>query len=144
MSADKITTALWQALAGDNQLLTLLGVDPATATNTQKAQKIQKNIDSDGLVTANIPLTCVYPIPGTMSRRNTLVYDSQFQLTFYESQLWKAMKLAERAQNLLTFRDMVIPGVGTFAIQFLSEYASSSGVPGIKRFDQRYQISEIL
>lgn len=144
MSADKIMTSIWQVLANDAGFLSLLGLDPATATNADKAKKIQKNIDPDGLATTNIPLCCLYPTPGTMSRRNTLVYDSQFQLTFFAADLHRAMQLGEAAQKLLTFRDLTVPSIGTFEIQFISEYASSSGVAGIKRFDQRFSVSEIF
>ena len=131
---------------------TFLGYHGLTTASTmgEKAKKIQKEMEPTGLATTNIPLTCIYPIPGVRSRINNLVYDGMFEVACYsdnssgnKTATLKAgtMRMGETARGLL---DQVQLGGATLLVEFQSEFQSSSNVAGIKKYIQRFKVSEVI
>ena len=149
MSDISIANSIFTKLVADATFLDYHGLTTAS-TNAQKAVKIQKEMEPDGLTIDNIPLTCIYPIPGLRSKLNHLVYDAMFEITHYSSssvgvksatQKAGTMVMGARAKSLI--HQIQLAGA-TFKVEFQSSFQSNSNVPGIKKYTQRFKISEEL
>lgn len=147
MSGLSIANSVFSKLIADVELLDYLNLTPAS-TMAQKAAKIQKEIEPIGLSTTNIPLVCIYPIPGLPNKINSIVYDGMFEVAIYsdnssgvKSVYTKAgtMRIGERIRELL---HQVQLGGATFLVQFYSEFQTNSNVSGIKKYVMRFKVSE--
>ena len=147
MSGLSIVNSVFKVLIADPTFLDYHGLT-TTSTMAEKAKKIQKEMEPTGLAITNIPLTCIYPIPGVRSRVNSLVYDGMFEVACYsdnssgnKTSTTKAgtMRMGETARDLL---HQVQLGGATFLVEFQSEFQSNSNIVGIKKYIQRFKVSE--
>lgn len=149
MSGLDVVNSAWAKLCADSTFLDYHGLTTGS-TAAQKAVKVQKEMEPDGLTTDNVPLTCIYPIPGLRSKVNETVYDSMFEVAYYsnsssgaKSATTKAgtMVMGDRGQTLL--HGIQLSG-DTIKIEFQSEFQTNSNVAGIKKFIQRYKVGEVI
>jgi len=149
MSDFSIINSVFGKLKADSTFLAYFGL---TTTSLMPAivAKIQKELDPDGLTKDNIPLCCIYPIPGLRSRVNGCVYDGMFEVAIYsdnstgtKSATSKAgtMRIGETAMGLLHQKQLA---GSTFLTEFQSSFQSSSGVIGIKKYIMRFKVSEVI
>jgi len=139
-----IINGIWTVLMTNSAFLTSLGLNPGTATTEQKSKKLQKEKEPEGLATQNIPLGCIYPVPGLKKRWNYTIYEAEFQIDFYAATLFAAMSSGKIAQNLLNNTTPTIPGGFVFECEFLDDFAGASEIVGIKKYSQRYMINDIV
>lgn len=139
-----IINGIWWVVTDNTDFLTSIGLNPATATIDQKAQKVQREREPDGLATQNIPLVCIYPVPGLKKRFNYTVYEAEFQIDFYAKSLFLAMTSGKIAMNLLNNTTPPVDGGFVFDCEFLDGAAGESGVTGIKKYCQRYMINDVI
>ena len=149
MSDISIINSVFGKLKADSVFLDYLGLTPSSPM-PQIVAKIQKEMEPNGLTKDNIPLVCIYPIPGVRSRLNDLVYDAFFEVAIFsdsstnvKSATTRAgtMRIGERARELLHYVQL---GGATFKTEFQSSFQSSSGVAGIKEYVMRFKVSEII
>jgi hypothetical protein len=149
LSDFSIINSVFGKLKADSTFLAYFGLTTAS-TMPEIVKKIQKEIDPDGLTKDNIPLVCIYPIPGLRSRVNGCVYDGMFEVAIYsdnstgvKSATTKAgtMRIGARAMNLLHYVQL---SGDTFKTEFQSSFQSSSGVSGIKKYIMRFKVSEVI
>lgn len=144
MPAVDIINGIWTVLMTNSAFLTSLGLNPGTATTEQKSKKLQKEIEPEGLAVQNVPLACVYPMPGIKKRWNYTIYEAEFQIDFYAASGFLATTSGEIAQSLLNNTTPATPGGFVFECELLHESAEKSGIPGIKKYIQRYKINDIV
>lgn len=133
-----IINEVWKVLTDDVGYLALHNL-PSNATAQQKAGRMQKEQEPNNLATTNIPLTCIYPIPG-MIDNNFLVYEANVQLDIYASSLFQAMTIGKRARELLHDTDLPVG----LKMYFVSSASSDARVQGIKKYIMRFEISEVI
>ena len=147
MSDFSIINSVFGKLKADSTFLAYFGLTTAS-TMPEKVAKIQKEIDPEGLTKDNIPLVCIYPIPGARSRVNGCVYDSMFEVAIYsdnssgtKSATTKAgtMRIGDTARSLLHYVQL---SGDTFKTEFQSSFQTSSNVSGIKKYIMRFKVSE--
>lgn len=149
MPAMDACNALWKALTNDAELLRLVlkqqtQPDPATVQIATKNQKVQKEQEPVGLAIGTIPIVCIFPTPGLPNKENHAVYDASYQADIYAATLFEAMTIGKRVSQLLTGKTLIVDDTAAFAIQWMGEFGGRSGVPNIKLFSQRYQMSEAI
>lgn len=134
-----IINEVWKRLTDDADYLALHSL-PSNATPQQKAGRMQKEQEPNNLATTNIPLTCIYPIPGLPDKNNDLVYEANVQLDIYASSLFQAMTIGKKARELLHDTDLPVG----FRMYFVSSASSEARVQGIKKYIMRFEISEVI
>ncbi len=144
MPAIDIINGIWVALMTSADFLISFGLDPNTATIEQKSNRLQKEREPEGLAVQNLPLACIYPVPGFKKRWNYTIYEAEFQIDFYARSLFLAMASGRAAQTLLNNKTPPIPGGFVFECEFLDDFAGESRVMGIKKYSQRYAINDIV
>lgn len=157
MSDLSIINSVFGKLKADSAFLGLLGLTTSSPI-ADITKKIQKEIDPDGLTTTNIPLVCIYPIPGMRSRANQTVYDGMFEVAIYSDSSSGVKTVTQKAGTMtigeLLSGDLAKSKVGLLhqvqlaGATFLTEYQggsqSSSGVAGIKKYIMRFKVSEVI
>lgn|GEM_PF-1476021 len=157
MSGLSIVNSVFGKLIADSTFLGYHGLTTAS-TIAQMAAKIQKEIDPNGLTTTNIPLTCIYPIPGLRSKFNGMVYDGMFEVAIYSDNSSGAKSATTKAGTMVIgellvgneqkgikpLLHQVQLGGSTFKTEFQSEFQSSSNVAGIKKYIMRFNVSEVI
>lgn len=143
MAEVDIINEVWKRLTDDADYLTALKLTSG-ATIEQKNQKVQKEQEPIGLSTTNIPMTCIYPVPGDIDGNNALVYNGMFQLDTYAPSLFMAMSIGKKARALLANQDLPVKDSATFPIQFVSSAAGESRIQGIKKYTMRFEVSEVV
>jgi hypothetical protein len=149
MSAMDACNAFWKVLTSDAELLRLVlrqqtQPNPATVLIETKNLKVQKEQEPVGLATNTIPIVSIYPTPGLPHKDNHAVYDASYQADIYAATLFEAMAIGKRVFQLLTGKMLVVDDTAAFATQWMGEFGGRSGVPNIKLFSQRYQMSEAI
>ena len=149
MSDFSIINSVFGKLKADSTFLGYFGL--TTASNMGDiVKKVQKELDPDGLTKDNIPLCCIYPIPGVRSRVNGCVYDGMFEVAIYsdnstgvKSATTKTgtMRIGDTARGLLHYVQL---GGNSFLTEFQSSFQSSSGVSGIKKYILRFKVGEVI
>ena len=149
MSDFSIINSVFGKLIADSTFLAYFGLTSAS-TMAAKVDKIQKELDPNGLTTTNIPLCCIYPIPGVRSRINGCVYDGMFEVAIYsdnstgvKSATTKAgtMRIGDTVMDLLHYKQLA---GDTFKTEFQSSFQTSSNVSGIKKYIMRFKVSEVI
>ncbi len=145
MSSLDILNALWLIIATDTELLLYLNLTPQSTVN-QKAAKIQKEREPDGLAKNNIPLICMYPMDGLPNRLNSMVYDAEVQVDIYTASLYQCMLIGKRLQSPKVWNGIVPPvqSGASFEMEFMGEFAGESDVVGIKKYSQRWALGDVL
>ena len=147
MSDFSIINSVFGKLKADSTFLAYFGLTTASLMPAIVA-KIQKELEPDGLTKDNIPLCCIYPIPGVRSRSNGCVYDGMFEVAIYsdnstgvKSATTKAgtMRIGDTVRDLLHYVQLA---GDTFKTEFQSSFQTSSGVSGIKKYILRFKVSE--
>jgi len=155
LSDFSIINSVFGKLKADSTFLAYFGLTTAS-TMPDIVKKIQKEIDPDGLTTANIPLCCIYPIPGVRSRINGCVYDGMFEVAIYSDSSSGVKTATQKAGTMvigeLLSGDLAKGKIGllhqvqlagaTFLTEYQGGFQTSSGVSGIKKYIQRYKVSE--
>jgi len=149
MSDFSTINSVFGKLKADSTFLAYFGLTTAS-TMADIVKKIQKELDPDGLTTSNIPLCCIYPIPGVRSRVNGCVYDGMFEVAIYsdnstgvKSATTKAgtMRIGDTVMDLLHYVQLA---GNTIRTEFQSSFQTSSGVSGIKKYIMRFKVSEVI
>jgi len=149
LSDFSIINSVFGKLIADSTFLAYFGLTSAS-TMAAKVDKIQKELDPNGLTTTNIPLCCIYPIPGVRSRINGCVYDGMFEVAIYsdnstgvKSATTKAgtMRIGDTVMDLLHYKQLA---GDTFKTEFQSSFQTSSNVSGIKKYIMRFKVSEVI
>ena len=155
MSDFSIINSVFGKLKADSTFMAYFGLTTASLM-PDIVKKIQKEMDPDGLTTNNIPLCCIYPIPGVRSRINGCVYDGMFEVAIYSNHSSAPAKIVSSSGSITYPGTMVIGARAmdllhyvqlsgdTFKTEFQSSFQSSSGVSGIKKYIQRYKVSEVI
>lgn len=147
MSDFNIINSVFGKLIADSVFLGYFGLT-TSSTMVQMVAKIQKEIDPNGLTTDNVPLCCIYPIPGVRSRVNDCFYDSMFEVAIYsdnstgvKSATTRAgtMRIGDTVRGLLHYKQI---GTATMKTEFQSSFQESSGVAGIKKYVMRFKVGE--
>lgn len=143
MSDFAIVNSVFGKLKADSVFLGYLGLTP---TSPNIPDKIQKEMEPKGQVADNVPLVCIYPIPGVRSRYNDCVYDAMFEVAIYSNtssgvppNKAGTMLIGERARDLL--HQVQLSGA-TFKTEFQSSYQYATQVSGIKKYVMRFLVSE--
>ena len=147
MSDFAIVNSVFGKLIADSVFLGYLGLTPSSPM-ADKAKKIQKEMEPDGLA-QNVPLVCIYPIPGVRSRYNDCVYDSMFEVAIYSNsssgippgKTAGTMLIGQRARDLL--HQVQLSGA-TFKTEFQTSYQYATQVSGIKKYVMRFLVSEVI
>lgn len=149
MSDFAIVNSVFGKLIADSTFLGYFGLTTASAM-ADMVKKIQKEMEPDGLA-QNIPLVCVYPIPGVRSRYNDCVYDSMFEVAIYSNNSSSpvnsgtlkvgTMVIGQRARDLL--HQVQLSGA-TFKTEFQTSYQYATQVSGIKKYVMRFLVSEVI
>ena len=112
----------------------------------QMVAKIQKELEPMGLTADNLPLVCIYPIPGVRSKVNQIIYDAMFEVAIYsdnstatKSSTTRAgtMRIGDTVQTVLHQKQLSGP---TLKVEFQSSYQSTTNVPGIKKYVLRFKV----
>lgn len=149
MSDLSIINSVFGKLIADSVFLDYLGLTTASPM-AEKVKRIQKEVEPNGLSATNIPLVCIYPIPGVRNRINDIVYDAMFEVAIFsdtstgvKSATQKAgtMTIGARVMELLHYIQL---SGATFLTEFQSSFQQPSGVTGIKKYVQRYKVSEVI
>ena len=149
MSDFSIINSVFGKLKADPTFLAYFGLTTASAI-ADIVKKIQKEIDPDGLTKDNIPLVCIYPIPGLRSRVNGCVYDGMFEVAIYsdnstgvKSATTKAgtMRIGDTVRDLLHYVQL---SGNTIKTEFQTSFQTSSGVAGIKKYILRFKVGEVI
>ena len=150
MSDFSIINSVFGKLKADSVFLGYFGL-AASSPMAQITAKIQKEMEPAGLSTENIPLCCIYPIPGVRSRANVLVYDSMFEVAIYSNNSYSPNKLSslqagtmaigQRAMELL--HQVQLAGA-TFKVEFQASFQTNSNIAGIKKYIMRFKVSEVI
>jgi len=142
-----IVNAVWGVLTSDAAFLDFFGLVPSSPVS-QKIAKIQQEMEPNGLSVDNIPLACIYPVPGVRSKVNDLVYDAMFEVAIYsnsstgvKSATTKAgvLRIGERARKLLHYIQL---SGATLPVEFQTSFTDTSGVSGIKKHVLRFKVGE--
>jgi len=144
-----IVNSVFGKLIADSVFLGYLGLTPSSPM-ADKAKKIQKEMEPDGLA-QNVPLVCIYPIPGVRSRYNDLVYDAMFEVAIYSNNSSSpvnsgtiktgTMVIGQRARDLL--HQVQLSGA-TFKTEFQTSYQYATQVSGIRKYVMRFLVSEVI
>lgn len=148
MSDFSIINSVFGKLKADSVFLGYFGLTP-TSNMADIVAKIQKEMEPTGLSAANIPLCCIYPIPGVRSRANAIVYDSMFEVAVYSNsssgippgKTAGTMLIGQRARELL--HQVQLSGA-TFLTEFQTSYQGPSNVAEIKKYVLRFKVSEVI
>jgi len=149
LSDFSIINSVFGKLKADPTFLAYFGLTTASAI-ADIVKKIQKEIDPDGLTKDNIPLVCIYPIPGLRSRVNGCVYDGMFEVAIYsdnstgvKSATTKAgtMRIGDTVRDLLHYVQL---SGNTIKTEFQTSFQTSSGVAGIKKYILRFKVGEVI
>lgn len=149
MSDFSIINSVFSVLCADSVFLGYFDLT-AASTAEAKALKIQKEYEANGLATSNIPLCCIYPVPGLPNKRNPLMYDALFEVAIYSNNSSGAktsntkagtMVIGERARKLLHQRQL--PGA-TVKVEYQTGFQDYSGVTEVKKYVMRFKVSEEL
>ena len=144
-----IIDSVFGKLIADSVFLDYLGLTLASPM-PEKVKRIQKEIEPNGLSTTNVPLVCIYPIPGVRNRINDIVYDAMFEVAIFSdtstgvkgpTQKAGTMVIGARAMELLHYIQL---SGATFLTEFQSSFQSPSGVTGIKKYVMRFKVSEVV
>lgn len=147
MSDLSIINSVFGKLKADSVFLGHLGLTTISPM-ADIAKKIQKEMEPDGLSKDNIPLVCIYPIPGVRSRYNACMYDAMFEVAIYSNNSSGAksattnagtMVIGERARELLHYVQLA---GATFKTEFQTSYQGPSNVSGIKKYVMRFKVGE--
>jgi len=157
MSDFSIINSVFGKLKADSTFLAYFGL---TTTSLMPAivAKIQKELEPDGLTKDNIPLCCIYPIPGVRSRVNGCVYDGMFEVAIYSDNSTGVKSATTKAGTMRIGKSLIGDvstgekgllhqvqlGGSTFLTEFQSSFQSSSGVSGIKKYIMRFKVSEVI
>lgn len=149
MSDFSIINSVFGKLIADSAFLAFFGLTTAS-TMAEKVAKIQKEIDPNGLTTSNIPLCCIYPIPGVRSRVNGCVYDAMFEVAIYSDNS-SGTKSATTKAGTMTIGDTAIDLLhyvqlagATMRTEFQTSFQTSSNVAGIKKYVMRFKVGEVI
>jgi len=155
MSDFSIINSVFGKLKADSTFLAYFGLTTAS-TMPDIVKKIQKELDPDGLTKDNIPLCCIYPIPGVRSRINGCVYDGMFEVAIFSNHSSAPAKIVSSSGSVTYPGTMVIGdrvmdllhyvqlAGDTFKTEFQSSFQTSSGVAGIKKYIMRFKVSEVI
>lgn len=148
MSDFSIINSVFGKLKADSVFLGYFGLTPSS-NMADIVAKIQKEMEPTGLSTNNIPLCCIYPIPGVRSRANAIVYDSMFEVAIYSNNSSSPTKLTniqvgtmvigDRARLLL--HQVQLAGA-TFKVEFQTSFQTTSNIAGIKKYVMRFKVGE--
>lgn len=150
MSDYSTINSVFGKLIADSTFLGYFGLTSSSAM-ADKVDKIQKEMEPSGLSANNIPLCCIYPIPGVRSRANAIVYDSMFEVAIYSNNSSSPTKLTniqvgtmvigDRARLLL--HQVQLAGT-TFKVEFQTSFQTTSDIAGIKKYVMRFLVSEVI
>lgn len=149
LSALTIINSVFGILVADSVFLGHLGLTTAS-TMAEKGAKVQQEMDPVGLTKDNIPLVCIYPVPGVRSRSNQTVYDAMFEVAIYSNSstgvkgaTTKAgtMRIGDRVRTLL--HQVQLAGA-TFLVEFQTDYQYASNVTDVKKYIMRFLVSEVI
>ncbi len=150
LSDFSIINSVFGKLKADSVFLGYLGLTTSSPMPNIVA-KIQKEMEPEGLTAQNIPLVCIYPIPGVRSRYNDLVYDAMFEVAIYSNNSSSpvntgslkvgTMVIGARARDLL--HQIQLSGA-TFLTEFQTSYQYATQVSGIKKYVMRFLVSEVI
>ena len=143
MSSVDILNALWHSLTGSAEILALLNLPPS-ATVDQKASKVQREREPNGLATTNIPLICIYPQEGLPSRLNSMVYDAEVQVDIYASNLFQCMTIGKLIQKLWNGQLPNVTSGQSFELEFMGEFGGEAKINGIKKYSQRWCLGDVI
>lgn len=108
-------------------------------------------MNPDGLTTQNIPLVCIYPVPGLRSRENVCVYDSMFEVAIYSNNGYSPVKATQLqvgtmvigARVRTVLHQVQLDGV-TMKVEFQSSYTYAPNVANISKYVLRFKVSEVI
>lgn len=150
LSDFSIINSVFGKLKADSVFLGYFGLTP-TSPMADIVAKIQKEMEPTGLSANNIPLCCIYPIPGVRSRANAIVYDSMFEVAIYSNNSSSPTKLTniqvgtmvigDRARLLL--HQVQLAGA-TFKVEFQTSFQTTSNIAGIKKYVMRFKVGEVI
>ena len=157
MSDFSIINSVFGKLIADSTFLGYHGLTIASLM-PDKVKKVQKEMDPVGLAIDNLPLTTIYPIPGVRSRINGCVYDGMFEVAIYSDSSSGVKTATQKAGTMvigeLLSGDMAKGKIGllhqvqlagaTFLTEYQGGFQTNSGVSGIKKYIQRYKVSEAI
>lgn len=145
-----IVNSVFGKLIADSTFLGYFGLTPSS-NMADIVAKIQKEMEPTGLSANNIPLCCIYPIPGVRSRANAIVYDSMFEIAIYSNNSSSPTKLTniqvgtmvigDRARLLL--HQVQLAGA-TFKVEFQTSFQTTSNIAGIKKYVMRFKVGEVI
>ncbi len=156
MSDFSIVNSVFGKLIADSVFLGYFGLTPASPI-ANKVAKVQKEMEPMGLSTNNIPLCCVYPIPGVRSRANAIVYDSMFEVAIYSNNSYSPIKLTNlqvgtmvigerlignRAKKIEPLLHQVQLAGATFKVEYQTSFQTTSNMAGIKKYVMRFKVGE--
>lgn len=150
LSDFSIVNSVFGKLIADSTFLGYFGLTSASAM-ADKVAKIQKEMEPSGLSANNIPLCCIYPIPGVRSRANAIVYDAMFEVAIYSNNSYSNVKLTnlqygtmvigQRARELL--HQVQLAGQ-TLKVEFQTSFQTTSNIAGIKKYVMRFKVGEVI
>lgn len=143
MSSLDILNATWHILTGDAEILSHLNLT-SQSTVEQKAGKVQKEREPEGLAKNNVPMICMYPENGLPSQSNSMIYDSEVQIDIYAVSLFKCMTIGKRIQKLLNGTLPQVADGQSFEFQFMGEFAGESKISGVKKYSQRWILGDAV
>ena len=147
MSDFAIVNSVFGKLKADSVFMGYLGLTPSSPI-ADIVKKLQKEMEPDGLAATNIPLVCIYPIPGVRSRYNDCVYDAMFEVAIYSNSSSNTLSSTTKAGTMVIgaqVRDLLhyvqLYGA-TFKTEFQSSYQYAAETAGIKKYVLRFKVSE--
>lgn len=157
MSDLSIINSVFGKLIADSVFLDYLGLT-TDSPMAEKVKRIQKEVEPNGLSTTNIPLVCIYPIPGVRNRINDIVYDAMFEVAIFSDTSTGVKSATQKAGTMVIgellsgdiakgtkgLLHQVQLGGATFLTEFQSSFQSPSGVAGIKKYVMRFKVSEVI
>lgn len=127
-SVTSLYSGIYKALANDEIILTLLGLD-LTADDLTKAKRIRRRMVSQELV-SDFPTISLYALPGHTDGENDRVYYAPFVfdvLTADDEEL--AMQISERIMDIFDGEINLFAGVENFEAKMLSQHESKTNLP---------------
>lgn len=149
MSDLAIVNSAVSSLIADSTFLGYFGLTTGS-TAAQMAVKIQKEMEPNGLTSDNVPLCCVYPIPGLRSKINDMIYDAMFEVAVYSDSSSAALSATSKAGTMvigarvLTLLHTVQLAGDTIPCEFVTGFQSPSNVSGIKKYVMRFKVGDDL
>lgn len=125
MIVTDLYNGIYKVLANDETILNYLGIG-ISATNIQKATKIQKRSKPQDLVEDNLPIISFYTPAGQREHKNLYVYVASFVFDVYtQDDVTLAQNIAERITQLFNGEiNAFLGGVENFQGELVTAHES--------------------